>query len=63
MSKSEIAGTCGICNEEVFKQEELRFVDDVFYCPGCFEEAVVSGKVNETEFYDEDYDNEEDEEG
>lgn len=63
MSKSEIAGTCHICNKQVIKQDELRFVDNVYYCPGCFEEAVISGKVNETEFYDDTYDDEEGEEG
>ena len=63
MSKFKITGTCDICNKEGIKQDELRFVDNVYYCPECFEEAVLSGKVNETEYYDEDhYDHEEAEE-
>ena len=63
MSRYDFVGTCDICNENVPEQDELRFVDDVFYCPGCFEDAVAAGKVNETEYYDDDDEEEEEEEG
>ncbi len=30
MSKFDFVGTCDICNKNVPKEDELRFVDDVF---------------------------------
>ncbi len=63
MSKFEIAGTCDICNKDILKQDDLHFADEVSYCPECFENAVVDGRVNKEDYYDEDhYDHEEAEE-
>jgi len=50
MSRFEVVGICDICDEEIIEQDEFRLVDDVLYCPECFENAVADGTIAEDDY-------------
>ena len=41
----EIVGTCDVCQEEIMEQDCFQLVDDVMYCPECYEAAVHEGRI------------------
>ena len=49
MSRFESVGTFDICDGEIVEEDAFHLVDDVLYCPECYEDAVAAGKVTEDE--------------
>ena len=41
----EIVATCDICHAGVMKQDSLHMVNDLLYCPECYEAAVLEGRI------------------
>jgi formylmethanofuran dehydrogenase subunit E len=37
--------TCDICHGEVMEQDGFRLVNDLLYCPECYEAAVHEGRI------------------
>ena len=47
ISFCETVGTCDICDGKIIEDDSFKLVDDVLYCPECYEDAVAAGKVIE----------------
>jgi len=48
MDRLKSVATCDICHGEVMEQDGFRLVNDLLYCPNCYEDSILEGRLRPT---------------